>query len=530
LNQRSTKIIAYFDLIFKSNSMNNRTYPLIIFILCVRTFWVVPAAAQGRDSLAGNIPADLRQEGIMIGAKPVSPPPPKKMIDGMDYQVFQSSADNVFSVVVVGPTYFPKYYTIIRREDQSVITTTKFEAVNSISSPKRDLVAVELQNRWGIVDMQAKYRVPCVYESLTQFRSRYEFFIVTRDHKYGIIDADNNSVIPLEYDHIEQGYFTGKPEIIVVRKGTQEGLIDVATREVIGQLDDWRIKSISLYTMVEKGGRYNLLAASGQPVFAQWYDRLDSYLANKFTAHLGDKTGIIDGNGATIIPLEYDWIQSQVNGLYFVRKNGKYGILDGKGNTLMACSYDSLHLIYGGIIALQGRKWGLLSSAGKEVYPPVYDDIYGIGGGYTLYKKDGHEGVTNPKGIFVLPVEYDRVDPNSIFSPFYLSHRKMHYSQPLFVVKNGKWGILNLDEHAPGEVVTILPLEYEELQPINDELVIVKRKGLYGVMAIQTRKLLIPCDYSAIKSFLDKLTLEGASRRVYTIKESMFDYQLVETL
>ena len=155
--------------------------------------------------------------------------------------------------------------------------------------------------------------IPAVYTSIKHLGKKFDYFIVTdKNHKYGIIDSLNKTVVPFEFDSYER--LSDRSFVLKNSKGVQ-------------------IFNAHL------GNLYN-----------DGYDSIDTtkpnYVLNKVTTAIkGLRKYVIDTNtGYELFQLPYydDDITSFYKDLYVYKSNGKYGLMDYEGHIVVEPKFDKV--------------------------------------------------------------------------------------------------------------------------------------------------------------------------------------------
>ena len=155
--------------------------------------------------------------------------------------------------------------------------------------------------------------IPAVYTSIKHLGKKFDYFIVTdKNHKYGIIDSLNKTVVPFEFDSYER--LSDRSFVLKNSKGVQ-------------------IFNAHL------GNLYN-----------DGYDSIDTtkhnYVLNKVTTAIkGQRKYVIDTNtGYELfqLPNYDDDITSFYKDLYVYKSNGKYGLMDYEGHIVVEPKFDKV--------------------------------------------------------------------------------------------------------------------------------------------------------------------------------------------
>jgi hypothetical protein len=139
-------------------------------------------------------------------------------------------------------------------------------------------------------------------------------------------------------------------------------------------------------------------------------------------------------------------------------KDGKFGYINSEGVEITPLKYDCAMPFRGNLGWVKlGRKWGFVDKQGKEIVPPVYNDIvnyfdWDYDPIVRIGKKYGY--VCAETGEPLTPVKYDKVEVwTQIFDA-----SSMEFGRAARVQLDGKWGCIN----AAGKEV--IPAVYEEIK------------------------------------------------------------------
>lgn len=110
------------------------------------------------------------------------------------------------------------------------------------------------------------------------------------------------------------------------------------------------------------------------------------------------------------------------------------------------------------------NKWGLVSTY-DIITTPEFDEINIVKQGYNRYwaivLKDGKYGLMNPRGEYILPIEYDSIGkPDSWHKLNYSWQKEKIWPTLIPAKKNGKWNIVNIKNHT---LAFDIPAKYANL-------------------------------------------------------------------
>ena len=92
-----------------------------------------------------------------------------------------------------------------------------------------------------------------------------------------------------------------------------------------------------------------------------------------------------------------------------LKKDGKYGMLSKAGEEIVPPIYDSQIMLNGeGLYLIKHEgKYGYINAEGKEIVPPMYDDAdLFFSEGVAKVKRDGKCGFINKEGKEIIPPTY----------------------------------------------------------------------------------------------------------------------------
>lgn len=290
-------------------------------------------------------------------------------------------------------------------------------------------------NKWGIVDIDNKQILPCIYDRIRKIRITdwdNEFFynncyyrnnllMVRKNKKWGMINMKGDFITKLQYDNFDNSAW----DQIKVSQNGKWGVIDTSGHSIIpckySEIEFWPTLGI-IKTQYNK--KYGTCDTDGKTIIPCLYDKMELLFAIPNTSHsyppalhnkknsklkenslikiqLNDKWGLIDLKGNQIIPCKFDDIEvlfeetkteyhkerfdilfdeptdeSRIKVCY----NNKWGVIDINGNIIVPCIYDKLDLLtdYSNenrIKVCQNGKWKALDKNGEMTFARSYYDF-----------------------------------------------------------------------------------------------------------------------------------------------------------
>ena len=313
----------------------------------------------------------------------------------------------------------------------------------------------------GWTDMTGQIIVQPIYEDIDDFSFNFKgLYVVTKDGKKGVINKQNNVVVPVEFEVIydqdnyiiaknnvkkygvyaADGTVVAKPIYDFIRRSETEkspilmpeldGLVGIIGKEnkmlyepqfvQIDYLHDEHLlvnpfNNGSAYRRVkDKNNKYGLFeeytATMTVPVvYDGIYQKSEANRTTYFVAKKGKKFGVIDGRNQTIIPFEYDSIT--FNHLHFnttdaqivAVKNGKFGVINFKNDVVVPFEYKGMAKISSKNLYMAKKKdaYMLVDGNNKVLNPGPFDHIAQFEEDKALTFYNGQMRVINNDGSFV---------------------------------------------------------------------------------------------------------------------------------
>lgn len=251
-----------------------------------------------------------------------------------------------------------------------------------------DLVVVGKDDRYGVVDFEGRTVIPLQYDWVFPALNGERFFLFS-DTLMGIADRSGRMVVPMEYDnelYAEDEAVSFRYGLIVMSKGGKYGVLDSAGRTVVPMVYDEWLWLVDSNLMILQGYNHQirqpyeiLMRLDGDTViptqrFINWWDE------NLFRVQ-NDKElwGLCDRSGRVVIACQYESLDYPHNGLATLKKDGRTGVIDSRGREVIPVAEDRF--------------------GGKTPYPQTRNLF--------VLEKGGHFGAVDSLGNTVIPFEYD---------------------------------------------------------------------------------------------------------------------------
>ncbi|KAF2079466.1 WG repeat-containing protein [Flavobacterium sharifuzzamanii] len=347
--------------------------------------------------------------------------------------------------------------------DEIALTNINIDGESESTFWKNGLILVRKNKQIAYLDKNLKEVVSCGKYNTGERFNKNRIAIVSKNHKYGIIDEFGKERVKPEYDtieHPEESYH--ESEIFVAKKGNYLVLLDKNGKKIYDKIKDFSFDHASLANKIQKiyhiqdlNGKYGAIDTKGELVIPVMYDEFRDFRSNNnaIVKYKG-KFGLVDLNNKTTYPIDNEEIEQNSRDLayYIIKKNGKVGIINKELKTiinfdyqdLQPCFYDQINKF----IAKQNGLYGVIDRLGGIIIPFQYTEMsnwveYGPGSNFHFVTKDKKQGLITKEGKTVIPVIYD--------SLFYDSDKIIILS------KNGKYGVVTIQNKQ------VIPFIYEKI-------------------------------------------------------------------
>ena len=304
------------------------------------------------------------------------------------------------------------------------------------------------------------YKSPCVTNRQKDLK------IVQKNNYYGIVNSQENIIIPCLYDSV---YIEQASGIII----TNFGYMNEYGKHIVYINDDnlllsskYRridefINGVAIVDMViDKKLKYGLVNSQGEEILPPIYSFIKRLSNGMFKCGLNGRVGILNESGKYIIPNQFLFVRDFENGLSLIAKSvdgtytkgsiREYSYMDWEGNIILSsCSYiskqseglsvvcrkgewgffniierkitkvegasyvgllhDDLAMAKFGGTCVIGGLWGFVNRNGEIVINPKYDYVFNFSEGIAAVKVGDKYGFIDTIGVLIVPCEYDEV-------------------------------------------------------------------------------------------------------------------------
>ena len=212
---------------------------------------------------------------------------------------------------------------------------------------ENNVLRVEKEGKYGLIDLTGKEVLPCEYEEITVIPNIKDAIKVKKDGKYGVVDSTGNEILKTDYQNIEALGKDNKSGYIVQSTEGKYGIVNYANSLVIDVNYDKinKVYGNDLY-VVEKEGKQILVNKEQEEILnSDVYSQIIAILKTKDAGIIFEKDGkygVINLTGEKIIENTYEELKEAKDDILIAKQNGKYGIIDLQNSQKIEFKYNSI--------------------------------------------------------------------------------------------------------------------------------------------------------------------------------------------
>ncbi|KAB8154263.1 hypothetical protein EZY14_007445 [Kordia sp. TARA_039_SRF] len=210
------------------------------------------------------------------------------------------------------------------------------------------------------------------------------FFKVKNEKYFGLINSKNDTILPLEYNHI----FRIRNGLLRVTKEKKTGFFSLTKKQFVVPLqpnlllvnDSSSKDYIGGAIIIKRNNKYGLLNEQGELISSIIYDDINQFFDNYIIiGEKEDKYDVFDYDGNILKANYFDriiTIDFNRDSIARFKKNEKWGLINNKLQEILANNYNRIGPFYNGLAYVElNKKWGVIDRFGIEVISMQYDSI-----------------------------------------------------------------------------------------------------------------------------------------------------------
>ena len=353
--------------------------------------------------------------------------------EGAEMQIcFMVSHDNLFGLIDCrGNSILPIEYSDISEYGNNAYVVRKGGLIeNDFYSETKTYNGL-----CGLVDYKGEFKLPLIYDEIVisqTYEAEHEF-ICRKAAKWGMVDLNNNTIIPFKYDSLISVLNWGEESALFLAKFDDRwGVINSKGVEVIDIKYDfiqydyfWEAyENNKIY--VKYKGKSCLLTAEGKMKFPNKYDEIsinnDSWSVNRVLVKESGMYGVSDTLGNLLVEIMNDEVIILPSGEVILKKttqevvnldlkDSKVGVYS-EVDTYGCFAFEAEGIIQNVCPVKNLGKWGLTNfTTGEVVFKPQFDELVSsMTCNIQIVKLAGKLGVVNVFGKVIMPIKYDEIE------------------------------------------------------------------------------------------------------------------------
>ena len=397
----------------------------------------------------------------------------------------------------------------------------------------------------GMIDLSEKEIFPFIYSKIEPALNEGNFIVATDDLKHGVVDKNNNVVIPLKYGNFKrlnsELYLVGSMfdssimgvldtlgntvipfeyqkirEPInglwwVSKDGNNYGFVNNENKIVVPfTYTNYGLISGTMLVLREVSGKkWAFLNTKGEQLTKYRYDHFDySHSTKQMILGREGKFGLVNNDLSNVLPFDYDSLEFTSSiifeagymDLLIAKKNGKWGYISNMSKVVVPFIYeDAIKLSDETRAYLHDGKWTIINNFGKIATTETFDEILEKNIRYFIVRKNNFYGIINQWGDIMDSIKYEKVRENS-FGDYEIK-------------ADGKWGVMTIPLTGMKRLALSVPCEYDsivETRNADREMdgYFIRKNGKWGKLDANYN-IEIPCEYD---------DLDGISNQSFVYK------------
>lgn len=403
----------------------------------------------------------------------------------------------------------------LKNEQGQVVIPAQYESIgwsNGEFSLIGNVTGYRSKGLWGLINTQNNKVTKAEYEDLSPGQGE---LVVARKKlsgtvtvRSGCINLSGKQIVPFSYDGIRIISFRA---IVYTRNGSQfkHGLIDLENNVLI-PLNFRNIYPLgSLRYGVENfNGKTAIFSEDGKQLCDFLIDSLSSFKKDYAIIYQSQRQGLINRNGEVKLDPVFNAIKLNEDGSVLTRLSSHWIILDGQNNALREINADSIIVVGKNLLKISSAgKFQLADQSFKPISTEWFSNIGNFSRGKAHFIRENRFGVINTQGEILIKPVYARLFVNDgpvvaeltsdkrfvllDSTGIVITNRSYEEIRPFngkfYPVRNrGYWGGLN----SSGK--EIIACTHDSIGQVQDDLVVVKFKGKYGVVNLKEDWIVTP--------------------------------------
>ena len=350
----------------------------------------------------------------------------------------------------------------------------------------------------GCITIKGEVKIPFQYDGISIHGLRAIVFTLNLGHySYGLIDLQNNVLIPLQYNKITA---LGTLRFAAENKNGKIGLFTDAGKPItefkIDSIAGYKSGFATMYQNLDQG----LLDQDGKIAIEPRFQKIKITDAEKAQAFPHHEWFILNEKNEVQLRVQADDLLPATEDVIIYKYSNKYGLLGPSMNVILPAQYDHLKPLRSGVfIAKNKGKSGVIHADNSISIPIMYDSLFADGDSFRAFNKHTGWILIDLENKIKSQKQYDWIGSKQT---------------ELYPVTNfNYWGALN------NTGVEIIHCVYDSLIQISDTQLVVKFKNQYGIISTKEEWLVSPQSFP-LQLINDSCYLQIQPQNVFLTKFS----------
>lgn len=387
-----------------------------------------------------------------------------------EYGILDASGRAILEPVYYKLSSANGYYFASKDYREMTIYNRNFEIIKKgeYTSSYKDHGVIYVKNiktkKYGVLDSLGKTILPEIYDYVVDdHRLDNDRFVCIINGKYGLVDYNNEIIIPFEY-----------------------GYISLLNNENVNPLRLDIIKPNNLYLVSKNITNWEMsmgvMDYNGKIIIPLEYSDAYSVFNNGLVSLKNNgKSGYLNLDNEVVIPFIYDEALPFAYGVASVKDGNNYGVINTENEIVVPFDNYRNHFVFShGLskFSLNYGKVGVINAKGEVIIAPKYDAIeYVVSSKFFRTRKDMKQGVVDINGKEIIPAKYNFVQ--TLFKDE--ENNKTYF----FVGIDGENGVIDENDKI------ILDLKYRYVSRTYD-MIIVSRDDKHGILDLDFNVVVAP--------------------------------------
>lgn len=237
----------------------------------------------------------------------------------------------------------------INSKNEEIYTNyDKIEALDNYNSSENiwyeeNVLKVQKNEKWGLIDIDGKEIVEPIYDNISTLKGVENSIVVEKDGKKGLLNDKGSKIIDSEYKEIQSFGDDYKNGYITINQEDKYGVISFTVESILPNQYE-KIENIygEKYFVIKENGKEQLIDSQGNKKVTENFDEIKQIANSGIIYTKQNKYGLMDFDGNIKIEPKYDGLKELNQDIFEAVKEGKAGIIDIDQNEKLPYEYKNV--------------------------------------------------------------------------------------------------------------------------------------------------------------------------------------------